>query len=268
MTGLTAAAMPAWPQRTAGVLTMRRLVRSVPARRSVTPATFTLARSLSTRGGDRNEDEKQRVMRFAQQKALLDAVLSEKLWLWGKVKIRSFLLHVLDVNEHFGVEEFMEGAEMCFHALGEAMYGSPEVDCDTLQTMCSARIAKILIEVMREYETQGTKMFPTAAEPSGYSVHSVRIADLTLSTEDADGKPVDHPVQPGVHEAEGGQDGLKHWVHISVEYKVTETFTMVGGDGHTIDGSDMPRERTMIYELRGRRELGEDFGWHIYNMEL
>ena len=206
-------------------------------------------------------------------------------------------------------DELLEGGELVFHALNGAMYCGEEVTAATFEGMAHPRIASILSGVMDEYRAEGIEMFTTSAEPTGYALHSVKLSNLAVcdmsESVEADGQgggeaeagvvAAELPASALLHAAQKGQNvrrsleekgevptSFDEWVTVSLEYKATETFGMVQ-HGETVPNSDTPRERTMVYVLRGRlapperaAEAGggqlmegmDDFGWHVFDLQL
>ena len=205
-------------------------------------------------------------------------------------------------------DELLEGGELVFHALNGAMYCGEEVTAATFEGMAHPRIASILSGVMEEYRAEGIEMFTTSAEPTGYALHSVKLSNLAVCDmsesveadeggEEAEAGVVaaELPASALLHAAQKGQNVRKsleekgdvpasfdEWVTVSLEYQATETFGMVQ-HGETVPNSDTPRERTMVYVLRGRLapperavEAGggqlfdgmDDFGWHVFDLQL
>ena len=205
-------------------------------------------------------------------------------------------------------DELLEGGELVFDALNRAMYAGEEVTAETFEGMAHPRIASILSGVMEEYRAEGIEMFTTSAEPTGYALHSVKLSNLAVCdmSESVEGDEGGEEAEAGVvaaelpasallHAAQKGQNVRKsleekgdvpasfdEWVTVSLEYKALETFGMVQ-HGETVPNSDTPRERTMVYVLRGRLapperavEAGggqlfdgmDDFGWHVFDLQL
>jgi hypothetical protein len=101
--------------------------------------------------------------------------------------------------------------------------------------------------------------------------------------------------EPDSPEKEDDEPEFIEYVCIDVEYIATETLRMVGSvrkhlnspvfvgvwaflcanlcwwvqDGEVVAGSDLPRDRTMTYTLRGRLDHGgEDYDWEFFDLIL
>ena len=196
---------------------------------------------------------------YFTQRQLLDSELARSVGWFRKQQLRAKLMYVVQHNRYFDIEEFLAGAELCFDALNATMYGEgSEGGRPDFGDMASERIATILGDVMEEYASDGIQMFTTSDEPTGYALHSAKIASLDVYTDD---------IAPESDGDETGQTKSREWMCIGVEFNATETFTMIK-DGTTVDGSDVPRERTLVYVLRGRLDAQTDFGWHVWDMDV
>jgi hypothetical protein len=222
-------------------------------------------------GTDSGADDEALVEAFQRQKSKLDAVLSDTVGWFGKYRMRGHLLYLLQRSRDFDIDSFVEGAEMCFYALNEEMYNGETAGAPDFGTMASERIAAVLTQVMAEYEEQGVQMFTASDEPSGYVLHSTKIASIDL-VEDAPSP--EFGAVDGWRGADGREQHTVEYVHVSVQYKATETLTLVGADGKTVDGSGEPRERTLVYQHLPRppppplSSLGSGFwiGWDCLDM--
>eukprot|EP01047_Picozoa_sp_COSAG01_P083617 COSAG01_NODE_17572_length_1139_cov_14.339423_1_plen_98_part_01 len=91
-------------------------------------------------GMDSGADDEALVEAFQRQKSKLDAVLSDSVGWFGKLRMRGHLLYILQRSRDFDIDSFVEGAEMCFYALNEEMYNGETAGAPDFGTMASERI--------------------------------------------------------------------------------------------------------------------------------